>query len=172
MVRKLAELTRIDGISGNEHEVRNYIIQNLEDKFLKHYTDNIGNLIVKGKTDGSSGLKVMLSAHMDEVGLMVNYITEDGKLKFSPVGGLDSRILAGQHVRVSGDRIPGVIGYKSIHLQDKSERESVIKLRTWYIDIAAKDRKTPRNTLKRATMQLLPPSRCFRRKQDKGQGAG
>lgn len=148
MVRKLAELTRIDGISGNEHEVRNYIIQNLEDKFLKHYTDNIGNLIVKGKTDGSSGLKVMLSAHMDEVGLMVNYITEDGKLKFSPVGGLDSRILAGQHVRVGRDRIPGVIGYKSIHLQDKSERESVIKLKNLYIDIAAKDRENAEEYVK------------------------
>jgi len=141
MMRKLAELTMLDGISGNEQEIRKFIIQNLADKSLKHYTDSIGNLIVKGKTDGSSNLKVMLAAHMDEVGLMVNYITDDGKLKFSPVGGIDSRILIGQHVRVGKCKIPGVIGYKSIHLQDKNERESVVKIKNLYIDIAAKDKE-------------------------------
>jgi len=140
MIRNLAELTKIDGLSGNEQDVRKYIIKNLADKSLEHYTDNIGNLIVKGKTDGSSSLNVMIAAHMDEVGLMVNYITDDGKLKFSTVGGIDSRILIGQHVRVGRDKIPGVIGYKSIHLQDKNERESVVKLKSLYIDIAAKDK--------------------------------
>lgn len=141
MIRKLAELTKLDGISGNEQDVRNFIIENLADKSLKHYTDSIGNLIVKGKSDGSSNLKVMLAAHMDEVGLMVNYITDDGKLKFSTVGGIDSRILPGQHVRVGKSKIPGVIGYKSIHLQDKTERESVVKIKNLYIDIAAKDKE-------------------------------
>ncbi|HEY8422728.1 MAG TPA: M42 family metallopeptidase [Thermoclostridium sp.] len=148
MMQKLAELTKLDGLSGNEQDVRKYIIQNLADKSLEHYTDNIGNLIVKGKTDGSSNLKVMVAAHMDEVGLMVNYITDDGKLKFSTVGGIDSRILIGQHVRVGKDKIPGVIGYKSIHLQDKNERESVVKLKSLYIDIAAKDRENAEELVK------------------------
>jgi len=141
MVRKLAELTKIDGISGNEQGVREFIIQNLADKSLKFYNDSIGNLIVKGKSVGTSSLKVMVAAHMDEVGFMVNYITDDGKLKFSPVGGIDSRILIGQHVRVGRNKIPGVIGYKSIHLQDKSERESAVKIKNLYIDIAAKDKE-------------------------------
>ncbi|AGC67612.1 peptidase M42 family protein [Thermoclostridium stercorarium subsp. stercorarium DSM 8532] len=141
MRQKLAELTWLDGISGNEQNVRNFIIQNLPDKSLKYYVDNIGNLIVKGRSNGNCNLRVMVAAHMDEVGFMVNYITDDGKLKFSPVGGVDSRILIGQHVRVGKDKIPGVIGYKSIHLQDKSERESVVKIKSLYIDIAAKDRE-------------------------------
>lgn len=140
MIEKLAELTKLDGISGDEQEVRNFIIQNL-DKSLQYYTDSIGNLIVKGKSSGTTNLKVMLAAHMDEVGFMVNYITDDGKLKLSPVGGIDGRILIGQHVRVGKDKIPGVIGYKPIHLQDKSERESVAKTKSLYIDIAAKDRE-------------------------------
>lgn len=141
MVRRLAELTKIDGISGNEKDVREFIIQNLEGKSLKFYTDNIGNLIVKGRSDGSSKLRVMAAAHMDEVGLMVNYITDDGKLKFSAVGGIDNRILPGQHVRVGRDKIPGVIGCKPIHLQDKSERGSAVNIKNLYIDIAAKDRE-------------------------------
>lgn len=140
MKEKLAELTKLDGISGDEQKVREFIIQNL-DKSLQHYTDNIGNLIVKGKSSGASNLKVMLAAHMDEVGFMVNKITDDGKLKFSAVGGIDSRILIGQHVRVGDDKIPGVIGYKSIHLQDKDERESAVELESLYIDIAAKNKE-------------------------------
>lgn len=140
MKEKLAELTKLDGISGDQQKVREFIIQNL-DKSLQHYTDNIGNLIVKGKSSGASNLKVMLAAHMDEVGFMVNKITDDGKLKFSAVGGIDSRILIGQHVRVGDDKIPGVIGYKSIHLQDKDERESAVELESLYIDIAAKNKE-------------------------------
>ena len=140
-MERLAELTRLDGISGNEHIVRNYIKQELAGESLEHFTDSIGNLIVKGKSNGTSNLKVMLAAHMDEVGLMITYITEDGKLKFSTIGGMDSRILIGQHVRVGDKKIPGVIGYKPIHLQDKAERESAVKLKSLYIDIAAKDKE-------------------------------
>lgn len=141
MINRLAELTKLDGISGNEKEVRDFIIKNIAARSLKYYVDNIGNLIVKGKSNGHSSLKVMVAAHMDEVGLMVNYITDDGKLKFSSVGGIDARILPGQHVRVGKDKIPGVIGYKAIHLQDKSERESAVKAKSLYIDIAAKDKE-------------------------------
>lgn len=141
MIGELAELTKLDGLSGNEYTVRKYIIQKLADQTLQYHTDSIGNLIVKGKSRGESKLKVMLAAHMDEVGLMINYITEDGKLKFSTIGGMDSRILPGQHVRVGDEKIPGVIGYKSIHLQDKTERESVVKVKNLYIDIAAKDKE-------------------------------
>ena len=82
----------------------------------------------------------MLAAHMDEVGMMIKDITEDGKLKFVTAGGMDSRIMPGQHVRVGTKKIPGVIAQKSIHLQDKEERESVVKQKNLYIDIGAKEK--------------------------------
>lgn len=140
MVRKLMELTKIDGISGDEQDVCNYILDYVKGKSLQYYIDSIGNLIVKCNSSGQSPLKVMLAAHMDEVGLMIKEITEDGKLKFVTAGGMDSRILPGQHIRVGTDKIPGVIGQKSIHLQDKEERESVVRLKDLYIDIGAKDK--------------------------------
>lgn len=141
MINKLMELTRIDGISGDEQLVRQAIVADIRDHALHFQTDSIGNLIVKAKTSGKYNFKVMLSAHMDEVGFMITGITEDGKLKFATVGGMDPRILIGQQVRVGTKKIPGVIGYKSIHLQDKTERESVVKLKNLYIDIGAKDRE-------------------------------
>ncbi len=141
MIRKLMDLTCIDGISGNEQHVREFILNHVQKEGLENRTDSIGNLIVSGKRTGDNPLRVMLAAHMDEVGLMINSITEDGKLKFAAVGGIDSRILVGQRVRVGNDKIPGVIGYKSIHLQDKNERESVVKIKNLYIDIGARDRE-------------------------------
>jgi putative aminopeptidase FrvX len=141
MINKLMELTRLDGISGDEQPVRQAILAGMKDQALQYHTDSIGNLIVKAKTSGRCNFRVMLSAHMDEVGFMITGLAEDGKLKFATVGGMDPRILIGQQVRVGAKKLPGVIGYKSIHLQDKTERESVAKLKNLYIDIGAKDRE-------------------------------
>jgi putative aminopeptidase FrvX len=141
MVQKLMELTNLDGVSGDEQDVRNYILDNVKEKSLKYCIDSMGNLIVKCNSSGQNPLKVMLAAHMDEVGFMIKDITEDGKLKFITAGGMDSRILPGQHVRIGADKVPGVIAQKSIHLQDREERESVVKLKNLYIDIGATDRK-------------------------------
>ncbi|MBP7175797.1 MAG: M42 family metallopeptidase [Thermoclostridium sp.] len=141
MINKLMELTRLDGISGDEQVVRQAILEEIKNEELKYQTDSIGNLIVNAKTTGEYHFRVMLSAHMDEVGFMINGITDDGKLKFATVGGMDPRILIGQQVRVGTRKTPGVIGYKSIHLQDKAERESVVKVKNLYIDIGVKDRE-------------------------------
>jgi len=140
MIRKLMELTRLDGVSGNEGEVRRRIFSEIEQSGLSYHIDSIGNLMVKARSSGQSRPKVMLAAHMDEVGFMIRQIMDDGKLKFAAVGGIDSRILIGQHIRIGEGKIPGVIGYKSIHLQDKTERESVVKMKNLYIDIGAKDK--------------------------------
>lgn len=141
MIDKLIELTKLDGISGDEQMVRQAILADIRDKGLQTHTDSIGNLIVRAKTSQPGNFRVMLSAHMDEVGFMITGITDDGKLKFSTVGGMDPRILPGQQVRVGPKAIPGVIGYKSIHLQDKAERENAVKMKSLYIDIGAKDRE-------------------------------
>ncbi len=141
MINKLMELTRLDGISGDEQVVRQAILKDIRSETLDYQTDSIGNLIVNARTTGEYNFRVMLSAHMDEVGFLINGITDDGKLKFAPVGGIDPRILIGQQLRVGTKKIPGVIGYKPIHLQDKDERESVVKLKNLYIDVGAKDRE-------------------------------
>lgn len=145
MINKLMELTRLDGISGDEQPIRQAIIESIKDQALQYRADNIGNLIVNAKTSGKHNFTVMLSAHMDEVGFMITGLTDDGKLKFATVGGMDPRILISQQVRVGDKKLPGVIGYKSIHLQDKTERESVVKLKNLYIDIGAKDREQAEN---------------------------
>ena len=82
----------------------------------------------------------MLCAHMDEVGLMVRRITDEGYLKFDAVGALDRRVLLGKPVRVGPKGIPGVVGLKAYHLVSREEEKSVPKLDEFYIDIGAKDK--------------------------------
>ena len=82
----------------------------------------------------------MLSAHMDEVGLMVTGY-QDGMLKFKNVGGIDERILLGKRVLIGDKRIPGFIAAKPVHLQEKEERSVNIKLKSMYIDIGADKRE-------------------------------
>lgn len=131
----LKELTELNGVSGNEDEVREFIKKEAQKFSDEIIVDSMGNLICykKGK---SSKYKVMLSAHMDEVGFMVTG-HGDGVLKFATVGGIDERILPGKRVLVGDKKLPGVIGSKPIHLQEKEERGNNIKLKRMYIDIGA-----------------------------------
>lgn len=78
---------------------------------------------------------------MDEVGLMVHTITEDGYLKFRPVGGIDRRVLLGKPVLVGKQKLPGVIGLKAYHLTSGEEARSIPKLTEFYIDIGADSRE-------------------------------
>ncbi|MBT1248602.1 MULTISPECIES: M42 family metallopeptidase [unclassified Thermosipho (in: thermotogales)] len=111
----LKELSEINGVSGNEHKVREFIIDKIKDKVDKFWVDNLGNLIALKKGNGKT--KVVLDAHMDEVGFMITNINEDGTLSFMPVGGIDPRVAIGKKVIIN-DEIIGVIGFKAIHLQD------------------------------------------------------
>lgn len=136
----LKELTEKNGVSGNEHEVRDFIKREAEKLNTEIRTDSMGNLIVlkKGK---NPRYKVMLSAHMDEVGFIVTGYGEYGTIKFSTVGGIDPRILLGKKVVVGEKKIPGVIGCKPIHMQSRDERGSNVKIRNMYIDIGAEKKE-------------------------------
>ncbi|HZK34683.1 MAG TPA: M42 family peptidase, partial [Bacillota bacterium] len=138
--KDLKKLTSLDGVSGVEKPVRDYIISKIKDYVDSYHIDNMGNLITYKKGKGL-GLKVMIDAHMDEVGLMVSHITSEGLLKFQTVGGIEGRILVGKHVRIGEDRVPGVIGFKPIHLQDKKERASAVDIKQLTIDIGSKDKE-------------------------------
>lgn len=135
----IKELTMLNGVSGNEDEVRKFIKNNIEKYADEIKVDSIGNLIAfkRGK---APRFKVMLSAHMDEVGFMVTGYGEGGTLKFRPVGGIDERILLGKKVLVGDRKLPGVIGSKPVHLQERDERGTNIKLKNMYIDIGAEKR--------------------------------
>lgn len=127
------------GPSGCEGEIRKLIIPEIEPYCDEIKVDSIGNIIAL-KKGASHEKKVMLSAHMDEVGFIISGINDKGYLEFKTVGGIDTRVIISKNVLVGKDKIPGVIGIKAVHLQTKAEREEVPKVKNLYIDIGAKDK--------------------------------
>lgn len=132
----LKDLTETMSASGDEKEIREKIKSIVESYVDNVYIDKMGNLIAckKGKSEKH---KIMLAAHMDEVGLMVKSINDDGTLRFSQVGGIDNRIIVSKVVKVGEKKINGVIGAKPIHLQKKHEQDKPLEYDDLYIDIGA-----------------------------------
>ena len=104
-LNNLKKLTALEGVSGEEKPVRDYIISKIKDYVDEYYVDNLGNLITYKKGTGS-GPKVMLDAHMDEVGLIITLINSDGLLKFRTIGGIEARVLVGKRVRIGENGVP------------------------------------------------------------------
>ena len=129
----LNELTELSGVSGCEYEVRNYIKGKLSEMGCEFYVDKLGNIIAHNK--GKKNKNIMLSAHMDEVGLIVSNIDSDGFIKFKAVGGIDQRVLNSKVVVIGENKIPGVIGSKAVHLMSEEERGSSLPIDKLYIDI-------------------------------------
>lgn len=136
----LKELTDLPGVSGDEEQVRAFIADKMQNLCDELVTDSIGNLICLKKGTDENPKRLMVCAHMDEVGLICSCITDDGFIKFKCVGGIDTRVLVSKKVRIGRRLISGVIGAKAIHLQEKEEREQVPKVTDLYIDIGAKDK--------------------------------
>ena len=130
-----------DGISGDEGSVREIIKEEIKDYADEITTDSMGNLIVFKKGKNTPKRKVLLSAHMDEVGFIVTYINDDGTLKVAEVGGIDRRCILGDAVKING-KINGVFGTKPIHLCNDDEKKQIPKLKDMYIDIGAKDKES------------------------------
>lgn len=132
----LKKLTEANGISGNEKEVRNIIVAEIKNHIDSLKIDRLGNIIAhkKGKINEKT---LMVTAHMDEVGLIIKDIDDSGLMKFMTVGGIDKRILVSKKVTVGENKIPGVIGAKPIHLQNKSEWKKTLDINDLYIDIGA-----------------------------------
>ena len=133
----LKELSEAFGVSGHEEAVRQIIFDAVRDDVDEYEVDSIGNLITLKRGTGESSLKVMVAAHTDEIGLMVTHIEDNGRLRFAKVGGIDDRILLAKAVYIGDKKVPGVIGVKPIHLQEKKERDQVIKCDKLTIDIGA-----------------------------------
>jgi endoglucanase len=138
IVETLEKLSNACGVTGREEEVRNLMM-----KFLKPYVDEVkedklGNVI--GIKEGKKKApKVMLAAHMDEIGLLVKMISKEGFLQFTKIGGIDDRILLAQKVIVYTEKGPlhGIIGSKPPHIQKEEERKKVITYDELFIDVGA-----------------------------------
>ncbi len=139
-VKLIEKLSNAFGVSGCEKEVRNILKEEIKGFADKTEVDLMGNLVAL-KNMQANGPKIMLNAHMDEIGLIVDYIDENGFLGFKKVGGIDDRLLPGKRVLVGKEKIPGVIGIKAIHLQTKDEEKSAIPSKNLYIDIGAKNKE-------------------------------
>lgn len=143
----LEKLCNADGVSGCERTVRELIRQEVSPYADDIIADSMGNLLVLKK-----GLKhnkrVMLLAHMDEVGFIISGITKEGYLEFKSVGGIDTRVIISKKVRIGRDKIKGIIGIKAVHLTTKDEREKVPKESELFIDIGAKDMEDAKKYVK------------------------
>jgi endoglucanase len=140
-VELLRALTELDGVPGFEGEVRSFIRSRLEGA-VEFEEDNLGSLICKAAGKSESP-RIMLPAHMDEIGFMVKDVTDDGFLRFAPLGGWLDQTLLGHIVTVrtrKGDR-EGVIGCTPPHMMPREERDKVVLRKKMFIDIGARDKK-------------------------------
>lgn len=143
----LKKLCLAHGVSGDENSIRELIITEIKPYVDEIKVDNLGNILVKKKGKNKAKNKLMLSAHMDEVGLMITDITSDGYIKFDEVGGIDRRVLIGNNVTIGKNSVPGVIGIKPIHLSKGDESDSIPSMNEMYIDIGANSKEDALNVV-------------------------
>jgi len=133
-IKKLKKIVTTPGTSGFETKIRNLIIEDIKEVVDEIIIDNIGNVIAirKGKADK----KIMVGSHMDEIGFIVNYIDDEGFIRFHPLGGFDPKTLTAQRVIVHGKKnFIGVMGTKPIHLMKADERKKGLELTDFFIDV-------------------------------------
>jgi putative aminopeptidase FrvX len=135
-VRILRQLSEAVGVSGAEGAVRRLIIDMISPHVDELQTDVLGNIIALKRGTASRGrLRVMVDAHMDEVGLMVVDHEKDGLLRVAAVGGFDPRILPGKRVLVGPKKLPGVIGVRPIHLLKQEDEDKALDIKDLRVDI-------------------------------------
>jgi endoglucanase len=139
------KLSSLLGVSGHEEEVRNFILEEIESRNLadKSWIDPLGNVLaIKEGTSGNN--RILLDAHIDEIGFMVSHIHKKGFLRVASIGGWDNRILLGQSVILksgNGQLFHGIIGSKPPHLTTVEERKKVVDISNMYIDIGMASRE-------------------------------
>jgi len=133
-VQLLKRICETPGIPGFEQRIRQLVIKELQGLVDEISVDNMGNVIAIKR--GKERKRVMIAAHLDEIGFLVNHIDEEGFLFFHPLGGFDPKTLTSQRVTVHGQRdVIGVMGSKPIHLMKPEERGKVVPISDYYIDL-------------------------------------
>ncbi|WKA59824.1 M42 family metallopeptidase [Planococcus shenhongbingii] len=156
--RKLFKtLTELPGAPGNEHAVRKFMRQELEKYSDELVQDNLGSVF--GVKHGSQdGPRIMVAGHMDEVGFMVTQITDNGLIRFQPLGGWWNQVLLATRVEIiAGDKkIPGVIGSIPPHLLNEEMRKKPMEIKNMLIDIGADDKEDALSFGIRPGQQIVP----------------
>lgn len=134
-LKLLKQLCTLNGISGDEDRVAQWVLEQVKDHCESWSRDPLGNLLVFKRGRQRPQKKLLFSAHMDEVGMMVSHVTDEGMLGIVKVGGIDDRVILGRQVAVGRSAIPGVIGVKAIHQQTEKERKTAVKWDKMLIDI-------------------------------------
>jgi len=132
----LKELTETPGVAGREERIREVVLKQLKPHVDSIEVDALGNVI--GLKKGGGRPRIMVAAHMDQIGFLVSHIDDRGFLRFAPVGGFDPRVLNARHCYVHGRKdVRGVMamGGKPTHLQDEEDRKKAPKLTDYYIDL-------------------------------------
>ena len=137
MIELLKQLCSLDGTSGDEGAVRDFVISQIKD-YCEYKVDNLGNIIAFKKGRNTPAKKVLIDAHLDEVGLIITHVESNGFLRFKTVGGIDTAALMFRRVLING-KTPGVIGGKPVHLCDGDERKKLPVADSLYIDIGVSD---------------------------------
>lgn len=133
----LKKISETPGVSGFESDIRQLLISELSGLSDSVKTDNLGNLIFFRK--GKSDKKVMVAAHMDEIGFIVRHIDENGFIRFLPLGGFDPKTLTAQRVVIHGKKpIVGVTGSKPVHLMKTEEKSKAVEMESFFIDTGMK----------------------------------
>lgn len=153
----LKELINAAGVSGYEKEVAGIMHRELKKSCDEVMIDSFGNVIAR---KGRGKKKIMLTAHMDEIGLVVKHITQEGYLNFIKVGGIDDRVLLGQRVLVKAKKgdVVGIIGAKPPHLQKEEERKHPPKYEDMFIDIGAAGKKEAEQKVAIADSIIFEPN--------------
>jgi len=145
----LGRLSEAPGVSGDEGAVRTILKEAIKPYVDKMRVDALGNLIAVRRATQENPMRVMVEAHMDEVGLMVIRAEKNGHLRFRKVGGIDDRILPAKRVKVGKEGIPGVIGIKPIHLLKGEEKKRVLGVDDLFIDIGVSSQEEAERLVKR-----------------------
>jgi endoglucanase len=154
----LQRLSEAHGVSGREEEVRSIIVSEIRGRADNCRTDGVGNLIARKKGTGASPLRVLLAAHMDEVGLMITLVEDSGLLRFAKVGGIDDRVLPARTVLIGPKKVPGVISMKPVHLTDAAERGKVVESKQLAIDIGASSKGEAEKLVQRGDTAVFAAS--------------
>ena len=131
----LEKLSNAGAVSGNEDEVRSIVIEEVEAFADTLEVDNLGNVLVRQKAKNKNPLRIMIAAHMDEVGFMIVEKENDGIYRFEAVGGIDIGQLIGKPVLVGAEKVPGVIGSRPLHQTEKEETKRKIPIKDLRIDV-------------------------------------
>lgn len=136
-VELLKRICEVPGAPGFEQPIRELVLKELDGLADKVSVDNMGNVIAfrKGKTDK----RVMIAAHMDEIGFIVTHIDDKGFVRFNTLGGFDPKTLTAQRVIVHGRKaLIGVMGSKPVHMMSPEERNKVVQTHEYFIDLGLK----------------------------------